>query len=198
MSIEQPIEQFAVFVLMYVGGIVLGAAVVWLIASTIRGSRRGVNRARGAERPVWAPGIWLCAFCLSSNAPATATCRSCKRPRQDLDRRPAELATDVLPAQIPVTNGAIVTLHHDARAHVDPGDPHWRLTVGGLTVGSAARRSGALTLLRALDGADIVMLDIRGDGPAPYRLPDVVARFEGPRFPLDVACPEATSWSAAG
>jgi hypothetical protein len=198
MSIEQPVEQFVVLVVMYVGGIVLGAAVVWLIASAVRSSRRRVNQARGADRPSWAPGIWLCAFCLSTNAPATTTCRSCRRPRQDLDRRPAELAADVLPARIPVTAGAIVTLHHEARAHVDPGDPHWRLTVGGLTVGSAAGRSGVLALLRALDGADVVMLDIRGDGPAPYRLTDVIARFDGPRFPLDVACPDAASWSAAG
>lgn len=198
MSIERPIEQFAVFVLMYVGGIVLGAAVVWGISSAIRGSRRRVNHARGADRPIWSPGIWLCAFCLSTNAPATTSCRSCKRPRQDLDRRPAELATDVIPERIPVTPGSIVTLHHEPRSHVDPGDPHWRLTVGGVTVGSAARRPGVLALLRALDGVDVVMLDVRGDGPAPYRLSDVIGRFDGPRFPLAVACPEAATWSVAG
>jgi len=183
---------------MYVGGIVLGAAVLWLVTSAIRSSRRRVNQARGADRPTWAPGIWLCAFCLSTNAPASTSCPACKRPRQDLGRRQVEVARDVIPDRVPVPPGAIVTLHHEARAHRDPGDPHWRVTVGGATVGSAAARDGALALLRALDGVDVVMLDIRGDGPAPYRLPDVIARFDGPRFPLDVACPEAATWSSAG
>lgn len=103
---------------------------------------------------------------------------------------------DVIPDHIPVPPMAIVSLHHDGRAHVEPGVPHWRVTVGGLTVGSAARRDGVRALLRALVGVDVVMLDVRGDGPAPYHLAGVVARFDAPRFPLDVACPETMTWAA--
>lgn len=198
MTIDEPLEQFAIYAVMYVGGFALGAAVLWFVANAIRSSRRTVNHARGADRPAWAPGIWLCAFCLSTNSPAASSCRSCKRPRQDLDRPQVVVATDVLPERIPVRPGAIVTLHHEARAHADPDDPHWRVTVGGLTVGSAAKRDGVLALLRALDGTDVVFLDIRGDGTAPYRLSDVLERFDGPRFPLDVACPEAATWSLVG
>ena len=71
-----------------------------------------------------------------------------------------------------------------------PALAHGGLSVGGPTVGAAARRDGALELLRALDGIEIVALDVRGTGPARYRRADVIARFEGPRFPLDVPCPE--------
>ncbi len=81
---------------------------------------------------------------------------------------------------------------HDPGAHVDAGAAHWRLMAGGQIVGSAARRDGALALLRALDGVDVVALDTHGTGPATYRLRDVIARFEAPRFPLDVPCPERT------
>lgn len=198
MTIEQPVDQFVVFVFMYVGGMALGAAVLWLVTNAIRSSRRRVDRARGADRPTWAPGIWHCASCLSTNAPTAASCRACKRPREDLARRPDAVAMDVIPDHIPVGPGAIVTLHHGDRAHAEPGDPHWRVTVGGMTVGSAARRDGVRALLRALDGVDVLMLDVRGDGPAPYRLADVVARFEAHRFPLDVPCPEAATWSVPG
>ncbi|MEX1171169.1 MAG: hypothetical protein WEG56_01030 [Chloroflexota bacterium] len=197
MAIEDPGEQFATLVVMYVGGMALGAFVLSLVSGAVRRSRRRVNRARGADRPDWAPGLWHCASCLSTNTPSASSCRSCRRPRRDLDHQPAEVLADVIPELIAVAPGSMVALHHDARAHMDPGDPHWRVTVGGLTVGSAATRGGVSALLRALDGADIVLLDIRGDGTAPYRLADVIARFEAARFPLDVACPEAVSGSTA-
>ena len=57
-------------------------------------------------------------------------------------------------------------------------------------MGTAQTRDGALGLLRALDGTDVVALDVRGTGPSTYRLVEVIARFEAPRFPLDVDCPE--------
>lgn len=79
MSPEQPIEQFTVFVLMYVGGIVLGAALLWLATGAVRRARRGINHARGADRPPWAPRIWHCASCLSTNSPAAP----CWRPVGD-------------------------------------------------------------------------------------------------------------------
>lgn len=87
--------------------------------------------------------------------------------------------------------GTVVTLVHHPGAHLDPSEAHWQLRVGGRMVGSAARRDGALALLRALDGAAVISLDVRGTGTSPYRIEDVIARFEGQRFPLDVPCPEA-------
>ena len=57
-------------------------------------------------------------------------------------------------------------------------------------VGTARRRDGAAALLRSIDGSETVLLDVRGTGTAAYRVSDAVARFEGPRFPLDVPCPE--------
>jgi hypothetical protein len=198
MGIEQPVERLAIFVLMYVGGIVLGATVLWLVAGAIRDSRRRVNRARGAERPPWAPGIWHCASCLSTNDPVARRCRSCLQPRHELAVAPVEVPADVVPDRIEVSPGVIVTLRHESRAHVDPADPHWRVTVGGQTVGSASGREGVRALLRALVGAELVHLDVRGEGLAAFRLTDLVARFDGPRFPLDVACPEGATWSAAG
>lgn len=97
---------------------------------------------------------------------------------------------DWIPDRIVVASADLVSLVHDPAAHADPGEPHWRLTAGGQTVGSAARQDGALALLRALDGPDTIGIDVRGTGLATYRLSDVIARFEGPRFPLEVPCPE--------
>lgn len=197
MTIEEPVERFATYVVMYVGGIVLAAGVVAVVVAAIRSARRSVNRARGAERPAWAPGIWHCASCLSTNDPVAERCGSCRRPREVLAHVQAEAVEDVVPSRIPVPHGSIVTLHHDPRAHRDTGHPHWRITVGATTVGSAARRDGVLALLRALEGVDVVRLDVRGDGAATFRLQDVVRRFEGPRFPLAVPCPDAAGWAAA-
>jgi hypothetical protein len=59
-------------------------------------------------------------------------------------------------------------------------------------VGSAARRDGALALLRAVEGARAVLFDANGMGYAPYPLPALLAAFEGPRLPITGACPEAT------
>lgn len=84
-----------------------------------------------------------------------------------------------------------MTLEHDARAHTDGLSRHWRLRVDGVIVGSAARRDGALALLRAVDGADVVRYDLRGTGVAEYPLPALIAAFEGPKLPVAGPCPEA-------
>lgn len=84
----------------------------------------------------------------------------------------------------------MVRLLHDPAAHAEPSAAHWKVTVGRQMVGSAARRDGALALLRAIDGTDTITLDVRGTGAAEFRLTDLIARFEGRRFPLDVPCPE--------
>ncbi len=192
---DGPVDRFLIWMLMYGGGLLIAWAALLFIVGALRAIRLRINRARGAERPIWAPGIWYCATCLSTNGPLAERCHSCRRPREALVQRLPDLAEDVIPTSIPVPEGAIVAMVHDDRAHTDPGDAHWRLTVSGSTIGSAARRDGALDLLRRVDGTDLVMLDVRGSGATTFRLADAIARFESPRFPFQVSCPEASSTS---
>lgn len=182
--------QMAAVAAALAGGMVLAWALSGILGSAANAARRDINRARGAERPDWAPGIWHCASCLSTNRPTATRCERCRRPREELQHPPPEARPDWIPERIKVPSDVVVTLVHDPAAHADPGIAHWRLAAGGRTVGSAARREGAAALLRALDGVDVVAIDVRGTGPARYRLADAVARFEGSRFPIDVPCPE--------
>lgn len=191
LSVNGPIDAM----LFYALGMFAGGFAAWLLFRGIvradLAGRRSINRARGADRPDWAPGIWHCASCLSTNSPAATRCASCRRPRQDLQHTQTEPRPDWIPAHIAVPPVSLVTLLHDPAAHTDPGSAHWRLTVSGRTAGSAATRDGALAILRALDGVDEVRLDVRGTGAVAYRLGDVIDRFASDRFPLDVPCPEA-------
>jgi hypothetical protein len=188
--VDSALEQMAVVGGILLAGIALGWAVFAVLGGASRATRRSISQARGADRPEWVPGIWQCASCLTTNREAATRCEKCRRPREELVHEPVEARPDWIPDRIPAASGAIVTLIHDPRAHLDPGEAHWRLTVGGRTVGSAANRAGALALLRALDGPRTVALDRRGTGPSTYRLSDVIERFEAPTFPLDVPCPE--------
>ncbi len=186
------LDRMALTAVMYTGGIVIGALALAAIAGLIRSSRRRVNRARGAERPEWAPGIWMCAHCRSSNHPTARVCTSCRQSRADLAREPVEARPDWIPEAIVVPSGSIPALVHEPAAHGDPEAAHWLVKVNGRIVGTAQRRAGALELLRRIEDSDLVLLDVRGDGAAMYRLTDAVARFEAPRFPLDVPCKERT------
>lgn len=189
------VGQMAIVAAALLAGMVLAWAVFTILGRADRTARREINRARGADRPEWAPGIWHCAACLSTNPPTADRCARCREPRRELVHAPIEARPDWIPERIAVPPGTVVTVVHDPAAHVDPSEAHWQVRVGGRMVGSAADRNGALALLRALDGdsdgAEIVYLDVRGTGTSPYRLGDVIARFEGQRFPLDVPCPEA-------
>lgn len=191
----ETLERFATYVLLYGGGILLEAVVLAFVGGLVRSAARRAARARGSDRPDWASGIWLCAGCRSTNTAVARSCRACGRAREDLPRPPVEPLQDVVPEHIPVPPGAAVMLRHDPAAHLDPATPHWRVTVANQTVGSAARRDGVRALLRALDGAPTVFLDVRGVGAVAYRTDDVVRRFDGPRFPLEVPCPEVAAWS---
>jgi hypothetical protein len=173
-------------------GLILGWALWTAVGASGRRARRSINRARGAERPDWAPGIWMCAHCRSSNHPVATTCATCRRPREDLPQTPVETRPDWIPERIEVPSGTIVALVHEPAAHADPGVAHWQVRVAGQLAGSAARRDGATELLRRIEGDEPIQLDLRGTGPSAYRLADVLARFEAPRFPLDVPCPERT------
>lgn len=185
--------QMAVVAAALLAGMVLAWATVSILRRADRLTRREINRARGADRPEWAPGIWHCAACLSTNPPTAARCARCREPRRELVHDPPETRPDWIPERIVVPPATAVTLVHDPRAHLDPSEAHWSVRVGGRMVGAAARRDGALALVRALDGVDVVYLDVRGTGTSEYRLTDVIARFEAPSFPLDVPCPEAAT-----
>lgn len=187
---DGPLLQMAAVAAALLGGMVLAWALFHLLGAMGSATRRDIARARGADRPDWAPGIWHCASCLTTNRPTATRCERCRRPRDELPHPATEPRPDWIPDRIAVPPDVIVSLIHDPAAHGDPGLAHWRLAAGGRTVGSAARRDGATALLRALDGVEVVAIDVRGIGPATYRVIDAIARFEAPRFPLDVPCPE--------
>lgn len=189
--VDSPLAAMVVVASALGVGMIIAWSVARLLGGAARTARQDISRARGADRPDWAPGIWHCAACLTTNHPAATRCVKCHEPRRELAHAHVEPRPDWIPERIAVPVGDVVTLVHDPAAHADPGEAHWRVTIGGRTVGSAARRDGALALLRALDGTGTVALDVRGTGAATYRLADVIARFEGARFPLDVPCPEA-------
>lgn len=190
-AMDGAVGQMAIVGGALLAGMILAWGMFRVLGGASRVARRDINRARGADRPEWAPGIWHCAACLSTNRPTATRCERCHEPRRELVHAPVAVGPDWIPDRIHVPAGAIVALLHDPAAHLDPTATHWRIKAGSQIVGSAARRDGALALLRALDGADVIALDVRGTGTAMFRLADVIARFEAPRFPLDVPCPEA-------
>lgn len=187
---EGSADRFITIVVMYLGGMALAAGFFMLVRSALRSVRGEINRSRGAERPEWAPGIWMCARCRSSNHPSALRCGSCHRPREVLVHDLVEPPPDWIPERVDASSGAIVSLLHEPAAHTDTGAAHWRLKVGGQVVGSAARVAGAAALVRAIEGTDVVAFDVRGTGAVTFRLTDLIARLEGPRFPVEVACPE--------
>lgn len=190
---DSALEQMAIVAGALLGGIVLAWALFSILGGASRRARREVVRARGAERPDWAPGIWICAACRSTNHPSAERCLSCGRPRADLPHEPIEPRPDWIPDRVVVPPGTVVSLVHEPAAHADPGEAHWQLRVGGQLAGSSARRDGAPALLRATDGSEIVALDVRGTGASTYRLADAIDRFAAPTFPLQVPCPEAST-----
>jgi hypothetical protein len=97
---------------------------------------------------------------------------------------------DIVPAQIEAPDGSVIVLEHNAAAHADGLVGHWRLRVNGAILGTAARRDGALALLRAVQGTDAVLFDPNGAGYAPYSRSALIAAFEAPRLPISAPCPE--------
>jgi hypothetical protein len=142
--------------------------------------------------PEWATGEWACVRCRSVNAEGWDRCHGCRAPRTDgeLVLAPPPVEPDIIPDEI-AADGALVVLEHDAAAHRRNLGGHWRLRVNNVIAGSAARRDGALALLRALRGADTVMFDPKGTGYARYPLEALITAFEAPRLPFSGPCPEA-------
>ena len=174
--------------------LVASGITAWGVREAMRAS---VRRAGGATRQAFARGgdgrPWACARCRSLTPDSRDRCSKCgaDRATSQLAFAPVETEPDVLPEAIPVTADALVFLEHDAAAHEDGLNGHWRLRVNGVVVGVAARRDGALHLLRAVQGGSVVMFDPHGNGVAPYPLEALIHAFDGPRLPLGVPCPEA-------
>lgn len=171
---------------------------VALVALAKRLRRRADTAAREllGRPPVpsaWATGEWACGRCKTVNRAASRTCVRCRAPREQVAMSFAPVATepDILPSSIPAGAGATVTLEHNEAAHLDGLNGHWRLRVNSVIVGSAARRDGALALLRAVEGANAVLFDPEGEGYRPYPLAAVVTAFEGRRLPIRTPCPES-------
>jgi hypothetical protein len=174
--------------------LVASGITAWGVREAMRAS---VRRAGGATRHALTRGgdgrPWACARCRSFTPDSSPRCSKCgaDRASSQLAFAPVETEPDVLPEAIPVTADALVFLEHDAAAHEDGLNGHWRLRVNGVVVGFAARRDGVLHLLRAVQGGSVVMFDPHGNGVAPYPLEALIRAFEGPRLPLGVPCPEA-------
>lgn len=173
-------------------GLVLAWAVTTFLSGMARTARQQISHARGADRPAWAPGIWFCARCRSTNVAAATRCGSCRRPREEFVHAPVAARPDWIPERIDASPATLVHLLHDPAAHADPTAAHWKVIVGRQMVGSAAHRDGALALLRAIEGADTIALDVRGTGPAEFRIADLVARFEVPAFRSTFRAPSAS------
>ncbi len=175
----------------------------FLLAVAVRGAVRGGSKSidpatrqlfrRPPVAAPWASGEWACGRCRTVNRAARSVCERCRTSRAEAEMAfdgPAPVP-DIIPAEIPAGVGGIVILEHNAAAHADGLNGHWRLRVNSTIVGSAARRDGALALLRAVTGAEAVLFDPEGDGYAPYGLLELIAAFEAPRLPIRTPCPEA-------
>lgn len=154
-----------------------------------RAARRAISRP---APPPWASGEWACGACHTVNRPSSPACERCRAPRAVTQMSFAGIPTepDIIPASIPAGTSATVTLEHNAAAHTDGLNGHWRLRVNSVIVGSAARRDGVVALLRAVEGAESVLFDPKGAGVAPYAIPALIAAFESTKLPLSVPCPE--------
>jgi hypothetical protein len=185
--------RLVVLLLIAAVSIMLGLAFRDGVMAYLRGFRRAAIRALGKEPPPdWIVTDWLCGACLSINVRAATRCRSCRSGRVENEvKEPVGSApADVIPGSIDGT-GKRVALEHSRAAHRDPHQVHWRLRVDGRVMGSACLRDGALALLRAVHGADIVLFDQHDSGLVPYRLDDLISAFERPALPLNEPCPEA-------
>lgn len=184
----------AVFVGLMLASLVLALGFRDLLGRWRRGAGPLARRALGRPAPPpWEHREWLCGGCRSLNAASAARCRTCRTPRATGElrlERPAPGAEDQIPARIEAAPPSTVVLEHRAAAHGDGLVGHWRLRVNGVVSGTAAHHGGALALLRALDGPQVVVFDPDGGGHRPFPLAALIAAFEGPRPPIPGPCPE--------
>jgi len=191
MSLESAAAALAFLLLVYGGGLLAWGT--WRLAGRIR---RGAGPATRTligrpEPPPWVQDHWACGRCRSVNPRHAARCQRCRAPRADVEIPvlPPPTEADIIPAAIPAA-GATVLLEHNAAAHDEGLAGHWRLHVNGVIAGSAARRDGALDLLRALQGVETVYYDPKGNGVVPCPIAALIGAFQAPTLPLSEPCPE--------
>jgi hypothetical protein len=168
------------------------ARAAWGVLASGRWGAVGRRLLGHAPPEPWATGEWACGRCHTVNRADSPACERCRAQRASaaMTFAPVPREPDIIPGAIPAGAGSTVTLEHNPAAHTDGLNGHWRLRVDSVIVGSAARRDGALALLRAVEGADAVLFDSTGDGYAAYALPALIAAFERPRLPIRTPCPE--------
>lgn len=183
--------------LLYFVPLLAGALIAAWVVDVVKGlPRRGEKATRAllgtGEPPPWMTGDWACARCRTVNRAARDRCQGCRSRRADVQMlfEPPPLEPDAIPTQISVGPGGVARLEHNADAHGDRLNGHWRLRVNGVVTGTAATRDGALTLLRAVDGTRGILFDPHGTGTTLYRLDALIAEFEGSRLPFEGVCPE--------
>jgi hypothetical protein len=188
-------SRAVVFVVLMLVALVLAILFRDGLAHYARGFGPALAKALGREPPPdWRSGEWICGACLSSNTRISTECAKCRGHRAMTALRPAdpEPMSEVVPERIAVPAGTHLLLEHNAAAHADGLVGHWRIRRSGQVLASTSRRTGVPGMLRAIEGTDIILLDRRGAGATAYRIPEVIAEFESPRFPLAVPCPERT------
>jgi hypothetical protein len=191
MSLESAATALTFLFLVYGGGLLAWG--VWQLAARIRRRAGPTTRSLiGRPEPApWAQATWACGRCLSVSPHWADRCQRCRADRASAEVLVAPPAgtPDTIPAAIPA-EGALVLLEHNPAAHADGLAGHWRLRVNGVIAGSAARRDGALGLLRALQGTETVYYDRQGRGVAPCPVDALIRSFEAPALPLAEPCPE--------
>jgi hypothetical protein len=199
LSLESAAAALAFLLLVYGGGLLAWGT--WQVVGRIR-RRAGTTTRNLIGRPEQAPWVqdhWACARCRSVNPRWADRCQRCRAARASAEMHApvAGGVPDIIPAGIPAA-GALVLLEHNAAAHDDGLAGHWRLRVNGVIAGSVARRDGALELLRALEGAETVWYDPKGEGVGPYPVVALIGAFEAPALPLVGPCPDHAGRTASG
>lgn len=104
---------------------------------------------------------------------------------------------EVIPSRVSVPTGGAVYLVHDPRSHTSGLRQHWSLIRQGAVLGSTADRQGATSLLRAIEGTDVVWLDLLDQGLRAYALTEAIAALEAGPLPYRGECPERRSEAPA-
>ena len=141
----------------------------------------------------------VCPVCRSVRLPGGVACyRGCRSDgRSSVVEEPMVASGEVIPPRVSVPTGGAVYLVHDPRSHTSGLRQHWSLIRQGAVLGSAADRQGATSLLRAIEGTDVVWLDLLDQGLRAYALTEAIAAFEAGPLPYRGACPERRSQAPA-
>ncbi|HEY5436941.1 MAG TPA: zinc finger Ran-binding domain-containing protein [Candidatus Limnocylindrales bacterium] len=199
MTLESAQTALIYLLLVYGGGLIAWG--VWHLVARIRRQAGSTTRhlMERPEPPPWVQDHWACDRCRTVNPRWADRCQRCRTERASaqIPVPPPAGEPDIIPAAIQAA-GALVLLEHNAAAHDDGLAGHWRLRVNGVVSGSVARRGGALALLRALEGAETVYYDPKGNGVRPCPVRALISAFEAPTLPLVGPFPEHATGIPSG